>query len=99
MNNGYEHEKYAHNFKNVNAYFINEDNSIMKIIKFSSVNDCARYFRLSGSAIWNRLANRTPNPSIKPSNNLYNIYITFDNIEPQETIPLGIVHIPLGVGL
>lgn len=69
--NGYVHSKYQHNFKKIKATNINSGEFTI----FISANECARFFNLSDSAIWNRLKGRVNNPSITVTNSLFNIFL------------------------
>ena len=51
-------------------------------ILFDSVNECARYFNVSDSAIFNRLQNRVNNPSNSPKSTMNGIYV--ERINPND---------------
>lgn len=48
-------------------------------ILFDSVNECARYYGVSDSAIFNRLRNRVRNPSNSPKSPMNGIYVEVVN--------------------
>ena len=58
-----------------------------KEMTFDSVNACARYFKVSDSAIFNRLKGRVRNPSSSPKSPINGIYfeeITSSNDYPND---------------
>ena len=75
------HEK---DFTGIKATWTNEEN---KEMTFDSVNACARYFKVSDSAIFNRLKGRVRNPSSSPKSPINGIYfeeITSSNDYPND---------------
>lgn len=62
------HRKYMTHIKATNI-ITNE------ILYFDSVNECARYYLVSDSAIFNRLRGRVNNPSNSPKSSMNHIYM------------------------